>query len=432
MSTHAAADLLVASSPGRSVTPAEARALVLQALGALPLDGKRVLVIIPDGTRTMPMPLMFDAIEAAIGARTTALDFLVALGTHALMTDAQLSTLVGRRVHDGQVDGHKVMNHRWDDPATFATLGIIPAAEVRALTDGLVEQDVTVALNRAVFDYDHVLLCGPVFPHEVVGFSGGNKYLFPGIAGPEIINFTHWLGALLGSFHVIGTGKTPVRAVIDRAAQLLPMPLTCLALVVSREGVDGLFIGSAESAWRAASALSAQRHVTYVDRPYRRVLCVMPTMYADLWTAGKGMYKLEPAVADGGEVVIYAPHITEVSYTHGKQIEEVGYHCRDYFLKQWDRFGHYAGGVLAHSTHVKGLGTYDAVTGVETPRIKVTLATGISEARCRRINLGYLDPATVDIAAWNGREAEGVLVVPHAGEMLYRLRNEPRPVASNE
>jgi nickel-dependent lactate racemase len=152
------------------------------------------------------------------------------------------------------------------------------------------------------------------------------------------------------------------------------------------------------------------------------VLSVMPAMYEDLWTAAKGMYKMEPAVADGGEVIIYAPHIDEVSYSHGDLIDEIGYHCRDYFLKQWRRFCGYPGGVLAHSTHVKGLGTYDAQTGVETPRITVTLATGIPRERCRRINLGYRDPATIDLAEWEGREAEGILVVPRAGEMLYRLR----------
>jgi nickel-dependent lactate racemase len=414
--------LLAASTPGQAVTAGDARTLVTQGLGALSLENKRVLVIIPDGTRTMPMPMMVDAIESAIGMRAAAVDFLVALGTHTAMTDAQLTALIGREVVNGVAGTHRVMNHRWDLPETFATLGNIPAAEVSELTHGLIARDVSVALNRAVFDYDHLVICGPVFPHEVVGFSGGNKYLFPGIAGPDIINFTHWLGALLGSFHVIGTGTTPVRAVIDRAARLLDRPLTCISLVVTADKVHGLFIGSAESAWRAASALSSRTHIIYVERPYQRVLCVMPRMYADVWTAGKGMYKLEPAVADGGEVIIYAPHITEVSYTHGKQIDEIGYHCRDYFLKQWDRFGHYPGGVLAHSTHVKGLGTYDAATGVETPRISVTLATGIPEARCRRINLGYLDPATINVDDWKGREREGVLVVPHAGEMLYRLK----------
>jgi hypothetical protein len=91
-------------------------------------------------------------------------------------------------------------------------------------------------------------------------------------------------------------------------------------------------------------------------------------------------------------------------------------------LKQWDRFKDYPGGVLAHSTHVKGLGHYDAVTGIETPRIKVTLATSIPPERCCRINLGYLDPSSVNPREWQGREAEGILLVPRAGEMLYRVK----------
>jgi nickel-dependent lactate racemase len=163
--------------------------------------------------------------------------------------------------------------------------------------------------------------------------------------------------------------------------------------------------------------------VIWVDKPYERVLAVMPPMYDDLWTAAKGMYKIEPAVADGGEVVIYAPHVTEVSYVHGKLLDEVGYHCRDYFLAQWERFKHYPGGILAHSTHVRGLGTFDASCGLETPRIRVTLATGIPRERCERINLGYLDPATVNPADWQGRP--GWLVVPRAGEMLYRVGQPP-------
>jgi nickel-dependent lactate racemase len=401
----------------------DVRTIVRRSLSKLRLDGQRLLVIIPDRTRTMPMPLMWDALEAAIGPRVAALDYLVALGTHPLMTDEQLSTLVGRPVVNGMAGRSRVFNHEWNNPKTFADLGTIPAAEIRELTGGLLERDVVVSLNRLIFDYDQILICGPVFPHEVVGFSGGNKYLFPGIAGPEIINFTHWLGALITNYHVIGAGYTPVRAVIDRAASLVNRPLSCFSLVVTHEGISGLFFGSPQEAWRAAANLSAQKHIRYLDRPLRRVLSVMPEMYADLWTAGKGMYKLEPAVADGGEVVIYAPHITEVSYTHGPLLDEVGYHCRDYFTAQWARFAHYPGGVLAHSTHVKGLGRYDAVTGIETPRIQVTLATGILEARCRKINLGYLDPASIKIEQWTGREDEGILVVPRAGEMLYRLRS---------
>ena len=205
--------------------------------------------------------------------------------------------------------------------------------------------------------------------------------------------------------------------------------VACFALVVTHGGVEGLYFGSAQEAWKAASDLSARKHIIYVKKPFKRVLSVMPTLYDDLWTGAKGMYKMEPAVADGGEVVIYAPHITEVSYTHGSIIEEIGYHCRDYFLAQWDKFKDYPGGVLAHSTHVKGLGTYDAATGKETPRIQVTLATGISKERCERINLGYLDPASVNSEEWKDREDEGILLVPRAGEMLYRVQESASKAA---
>ena len=401
------------------------RVIVAEALDSVSLEGKRVLMIIPDGTRTMPMPLMFGIFQELLRPRVRALDYLVALGTHPAMTDTQLSKLIGQIVVDGRVGDTHIFNHHWEDPATFVELGAIAAAEISDLTNGLMARDVPVVLNKLILEYDHIIICGPVFPHEVVGFSGGNKYFFPGIAGPEIINFTHWLGAVITSYDVIGAGYTPVRAVIDRAAGLIPRPTSCFALVVTQHGTAGLYFGSPPEAWKAASALSAQKHIVWVDQPFRRVLAVLPELYADLWTGAKGMYKLEPAMGDGGEVVIYSPRITEVSYTHGKLIDEVGYHCRDYFMKQWDRFKHYPGGVLAHSTHVKGLGTYDAQTRIERPRIQVTLATGIPEERCRRLNLGYLDPATIDLEQWRGREQDGVVVVPRAGEILFRLK-QPR------
>jgi nickel-dependent lactate racemase len=392
-------------------------------LARLDVDGRRVLVLIPDGTRTMPMPLMFETIERALAPRVAALDFLVALGTHVPMNDEQLSRLVGRRVVDGRAGDRRIFNHRWDDPASFAALGTIPAGEIANLTGGRLQEDVPVALNRLVTEYDHVLICGPVFPHEVAGFSGGTKYLFPGIAAPEIIHFTHWLGALITSYEVIGTIDTPVRAVINRAAAMLDTPLSLLAVVVTHEGIAGVYCGDVHEAWHQAASLSSRRHIVWVDRPFDQVLSVMPPMYDDLWTAAKGAYKAEPVVADGGEVIIYSPDVREVSTVHGRMIEEIGYHCRDYFLAQWDRFRHYPGGILAHSTHVKGLGTYDAGRGLETDRIRVTLATGIARERCERINLEYRDPATINPADWPS--GDGVLVVPRAGELLFRVGQPP-------
>ncbi len=118
-----------------------------------------------------------------------------------------------------------VYNHEWADPETFITLGVIPQAEIEEMSEGRLHEPVTVRVNRMVMEYDHLLICGPVFPHEVVGFSGGNKYLYPGISGPEVINFSHWLGALITNARMIGMpGITPVRRMINRASAFIPTP----------------------------------------------------------------------------------------------------------------------------------------------------------------------------------------------------------------
>jgi len=367
------------------------------------------------------MPLIFDILEQELGGRAASLDFLVALGTHPSMSDIQLAQLIGRTVLNGSAGRSRIYNHQWDDSTALVTLGEISAEETAEITGGRLRQVVPVRLNRLILDYDHILICGPVFPHEVAGFSGGAKYLFPGISGPEMIHITHWLGALITSFEIIGTEDTLVRRMIHRAARFVDKPHSLMALVVLPEGTAGLYCGPTVETWSKAAGLSEQRHIVWLEKPVRRALAVMPPMYTDLWTGAKGMYKLEPVIADGGELVIYAPHIHEVSSVHGKVIDEIGYHCRDYFLAQWDRFGQYPGGLLAHSTHVKGKGAYDASSGVESPRITVTLATGIPEDRCRRINLGYLDPASVNLDEWSRRD--DWLVVKRAGEMLYRTRS---------
>ena len=407
----------------RLLTEEDVRELVAGALGQAELDGKRVLVIIPDSTRTAPVPLLFRLLHEILWDRVKALDYLVALGTHPLMSADALNVhlCVTAEERAKKYAGIRVFNHRWDLEETCVSIGTISREEIEGITRGLLSQDLPVTINRLIFDYDQLIICGPVFPHEVVGYSGGTKYFFPGVSGPEVTNFTHWLGALMTSLAVIGTRDTPVRAVIDRAVSFIDVPQLFFNMVVTHDGLAGLYIGEYAEAWPQAVELSSRIHVRYVDRTFKRVLSIVPEMYDDIWTAAKGMYKLEPVIADGGEVVIYAPHIDEISYTHGRVLDRIGYHVRDYFVKQWDRFKDMPWGVLAHSTHLRGAGTYDAETGVERPRIKVTLATRIPLERCERVNLGYLDPAAVNLSEWLGREAESILVVPKAGETLYRL-----------
>ncbi|MHB0871391.1 MAG: lactate racemase domain-containing protein, partial [Chloroflexota bacterium] len=327
-------------SAEETLTSEEVRQLLAMALEPLPLEGKRVLVIVPDGTRTAPIPLIFYLLHDLIGKRVARLDYLIALGTHPPMDEEAVDRLVGVSAAERaeSYPGTRIFNHRWDLPETLETIGVISDREMAGLSGGLVEQETPVRLNRLVFDYDQLIVCGPVFPHEVVGFSGGAKYLFPGIAGSEIIDSTHWLGAMVTNVKTIGVKDTAVRRVIHRAAEFLPRPILCLALVLQGSALHGLYAGSMLEAWDTAADLSAQLNVVVVPHAFRKVLSMPSEMYDDLWTAAKAMYKVEPAVADGGEVIIYAPHITEVSYTHGRMLDRVGYHVLEYFLKQPERF----------------------------------------------------------------------------------------------
>ena len=410
-----------------TLSPSQVLEIVARACPASAYRNKRILLIVPDGTRTAPIGLMFQILHRQIGQVTKALDVLIALGTHQPMSDAAICRRLEisereRREAYGQV---RFFNHAWNNPAALKQVGILASDDISQLTDGLFAMDVPVEINRMLFDYDQIIIIGPVFPHEVVGFSGGNKYLFPGVAGPQLLNFFHWLGAVVTNPMIIGNKWTPVRRVVERAAAMVQVDKLCFCMVVGpNKELAGLFAGAPQSAWESASELSRQIHITCKDRPFDTILSCAPPMYDELWTAGKCMYKLEPVLADGGELTIYAPHLKEVCVSHGKHIEAIGYHCRDYFLKQWDKFEHVPWGVLAHSTHVRGIGTFE--NGLEKCRAQVTLSSQIPAAKCGQINLGYRDPSTVRVREFANREAEGILLVPQAGEMLFQLKNPPK------
>jgi nickel-dependent lactate racemase len=389
--------------------------------------GQKVLVLIPDHTRSLPLPELFRMmVEILHDVRE--LNVMVALGTHPGYSEEGLNHLVGITAEERASTFKHVglFNHAWDDPATLASLGIMDRDEIKQLAGPSyhpsLPDEINIRINKAALEHDHILIVGPTFPHEVVGFSGGAKYFFPGISGPEVINATHWLGALATVVGTIGIKNTPVRAMIHAATRRLKTPVTLAALIVEGHDLAGVLIGDVYETWSAAADASSQRHIQWCDHPYRRVLSCCPTMYDELWTAGKCMYKMEPVVAVGGEVVIYAPHLDVVSPVHGKHIFEVGYHILPYFLRHWDRYKHMPLGVLAHSTHVRGSGVI--VNGAEKANVKVTLASKISAEDCARLNLGYLDPAAINPADWQDREDEGILYVAKAGEKLYKVRSK--------
>lgn len=407
-------------SPSRSLLEAEVRSLLEEGTPANLFERKRVLVLTPDATRTCPLPMMVGAIREVIGKRSAKLDFMVALGTHTPLPQKEILKLYGIEGRESLFSGCDFLNHEWSRQESFARIGAFTGKEVEDLSEGRLGENVPILINAKIFDYDLILVVGPVFPHEVVGYSGGVKYLFPGISGGDFLHFFHWLGAVITCKNIIGIKDTPVRRLIDKAMEKIPVPVHCAAMVVSQDAdLCGLYVGDVREAWSKAADLSSQVHVMTKKKPFRIVLGTAPAMYDEIWTAGKIMYKLEQVVAHQGTLIIHGPHIREISRTWGKHIEKIGYHTRDYFLAQMERFKDVPRGVLAHSTHVRGTGSYQ--NGVEKPDVHVVLATSIPRETCLRINLGHMDPSEVRLSDYTDREDEGILFVPHAGETLYRL-----------
>jgi lactate racemase len=403
------------------LTAAALRDIVHQALQVIQ-PGERVLAIIPDKTRDDNTHELFPiATEFLTKHGVASFDALVAQGTHPPMSAAQKLSKIGNADFHGSL-----FDHRWDDPDELITLGELSAESVSGLTGGLIDQAVPVSINKLLAPgiYDTVLVFGATVPHEVAGFAGGAKYFFPGVAGPELTHTTHWLGALAGIENIIGQVDTPTRRLIEAAADLIPARIISLNTVVSRNDGDlvtyALFTGDIKESFRRAAEVSRQVHIRYTGRKYRRVIALLDPHYGELWVGGKASYKLGAIIEEGGELIIYAPHLTKLSETHGALIEKYGYapleSVRDMLGVSQELRENLC--IAAHLAHVAYAGRLDH-HGKIVPRYQITMATGLDEETCRRVNLGYLDYRTLDYESM--REDPDTLVVADAGRDLYQV-----------
>jgi nickel-dependent lactate racemase len=405
------------------LTPADLRAIVRDALGGV-RAGSRVLAVISDRTRDDNTALLFPMISRELSERRAAsLDALVAQGTHPPMSDADKRAKIGAGLADLPLLG-TVFDHHWDEPSELMTLGSLPRAEVSSLTGGLMADDVPVQLNARLAPglYDCILVVGATVPHEVAGFAGGAKYFFPGVAGPELTHFTHWLGALAAIENVIGRVETPTRRVIEAAADRVTTPVIAFTSVSSRndEGLrtHALFCGGLRETVRDAARVSARVHVRRTGRRYRRVIAILDEHYDEMWVGGKASYKLGGIIENGGELVIYAPHLKGISTTHGAMIEKYGYAPLEQVREMVQGSDELRANlcVAAHLAHVS-YGSRVASDGRIEPRYRIILASGIPEDVCRRVKLGFAPYRTIDLEA--ARRDPDTLVVEHAGRDLY-------------
>jgi nickel-dependent lactate racemase len=409
--------------PTLSLALEELRSIVAAALDAVE-SGERVLAIVPDKTRDDNTDLLFPfAAEILTQKKIAQLDVLIAQGTHAPMTESEKREKIGWDEIGKGVLG-QIFDHQWSSEDQLVTLGELSAERIAELTDGLMHESVPVRLNAllAPGNYDLVLVFGATMPHEVAGFAGGAKYFFPGVAGPELTHLTHWLGALATIENVIGRIETPTRRVIEAAAAYVPAPVISFTSVSTRD-MDGLhthalFAGDIYESFRRAAEVSREVHIKYIGRKYKRVVALLDRHYDELWVGGKASYKLGSIIEEGGELIIYAPHLTQLSATHGRLIEKYGYAPLERVREMVEGSDELRANlcVAAHLAHVS-YGSATNAAGDLTPRYRITLASAVTEAACRRVNLGFLDPQSFRLEDY--QMDVDTLVVEDAGRDLY-------------
>jgi nickel-dependent lactate racemase len=422
MSTDLLTSPVIGESSAEGLELSSLTAIVHQALDVVQ-PGERVLAIIPDKTRDDNTHLLFPVATEFLNTRGVAsFDALVAQGTHPPMSESHKRSKIGATNFSGQL-----FDHRWDQPEELVHLGELSPATVKRLTDGLLDYAVPVTVNKLLTPgiYDTIIVFGATVPHEVAGFAGGAKYFFPGVAGPELTHTTHWLGALAGIENIIGQVDTPTRRLIEAATDLIEARIISLNTVVSRNAGDelityALFAGDIREAFRRAAEVSRRVHIRYTGRKYKRVVALLDPHYDELWVGGKASYKLGAIIEEGGELIIYAPHLTKLSETHGALIEKYGYapleSVRDMLGVSQELRENLC--IAAHLAHVAYAGRLDH-EGKVVPRYNITMATGLDEATCRRVNLGYRDHRTLDYEAMS--KDPDTLVVKDAGRDLYQV-----------
>lgn len=403
-------------APDLNLSVDEMHQIVGQSVASIPLNAK-VLAIIPDTSRDDNTHILFPKIAEFLPN----LDVLVAQGTHPPISASEKLQKIGLEKFDG-----KIFNHEWDNRDALCKIGTIPAQKVAQITNGSFSQDIDLTINKLIFDYDILLILGATVPHEVAGFSGGAKYFFPGISGADLTNATHWIGALAGIENIIGRVETPTRHLIETAADFIQKPIINFNSVVSRNSANNLqthalFVGDFRESFRKACAVSRQVHIKYVNRKYKKVVAILDEHYDELWTGGKASYKHGGIIEDGGELIIYAPHLKQISQTHGEFIEKIGYAPIEKVKSMVADSDELRKNLCAaaHLAHV-------AYTGLrENPqefKYRITLATQIERKICEKVNLGFADFRKFNLEGY--KNDSETLIVENAGRDLYLLREE--------
>jgi len=395
---------------------------------------KKVLLIHPDYTRTdfshRLVPLIYQELKIKGMKEIYSLN---ASGTHRRMGEDEIRAKLGI---SNKINFTKFYNHEYNDPHQLVTVGEIPASFVAKKTNGEFRQSIPITVNKLITeDYNLIIVLSGTTPHEAAGYAGGLKAFFPGISGPEVIDLFHWAAVLIGIPKIIGSVDNPARDVINEGCyyvfRKMKTPTVSFNMVFEEKdeiavprglytgvGLEGFIAG-----YKEAAKASSRLHIIYINQPFNIAVQVIDKNYDEIWTAGKGSYKLQrPGVmVNGGEIIIYAPHI---NCFHSKlemdtAIRQIGYHSRDYvkhYLKLNPKFSR---NIAAHVINVRGPGNYNSITEKEEFAFRITLATGISEKTCKAVGLGYRNPHSMHKENF---VEPGKIWIQNGGKYLYDVK----------
>ncbi len=407
------------------------KSFIEKMLQSLP-EAKKLLVLFPDYSR-----IDFSHILAPLVAeryRGSLIDFLNAGGTHRPMSSGEFMAKLGT----GPAKHIRFLNHSFSDPESLSTIGSIDKDLVSVKTEGMLDKKIDITVNKLLFsDYDLIIAFSGTVPHEAAGFSGGLKIFFPGVSGPQVIDAFHWAAVLVGIPRIIGTVDNNSRDIINAGAEAIFKKIKCpvysfnMVNTESKSGIIpiGIYTGRGYkgfiSAYKKAAGASSRVHIKYIEEPLSQVVQEIPENYDEVWLAGKGSYKLQrPGVLkEGAEIIIYGPHIScfHTNPDIEKDLFALGYHCRDNICSLIEGGAETSKNAASHLINVCGPGIFDPATRNEMLAFKVILATAIPEEKCRKVGLGYRDPATIDKADFKG---PGKLWIEEGGKYLYEIKKD--------
>ncbi len=293
----------------RAIQDAELKQILADSLKGRKL--KKVLLLPPDYTRMYSGAGKITAYYYEMLKDTCEVDVMPALGTHLPMTEEECDAFFL-----GMIPFERILVHNWR--TDVVKIGEVPAAFVREVSEGLVDQSIDVEVNRRIMDpsYDLIISAGQVVPHEVVGMANYSKNIFVGCGGSSMINSSHMLGAFYGLERIMGRDFSPVRRVFDYAQEhfLSDIPLLYVLTVTTNTGettnLHGIYIGNRRELFEMAVAQSQQKNLNHMKKPLKKVVVYLdPREFKSTWLGNKAVYRTRMAIADDGELIILAPGV---------------------------------------------------------------------------------------------------------------------------